>query len=219
MKKCFPKLKIGGPALGWRRDWTDEFLAYQRAAGTEIDFFSWHDYNRRPERVIHGKAYRFRELLDKHGYTKTESILNEWNYVKNWTTDFPYSARAISSAKGGAYAAAYMSLCQDAPVDMLMYYDARTSSMFNGLFDRVRLYPLKAYYAIYAWSRMKDYGTQVKATVPDGKGLYATAVKGKDGKVALFLARYSSDNNVTSDVKVKCKIENVKCKMDGYECC
>ena len=62
---------------------------------------------------------------------------------------------------------------------------------------------------------MKDYGTQVKATVPDGKGLYATAVKGKDGKVALFLARYSSDNNVTSDIKVKCKIENVKCKMDG----
>ena len=61
---------------------------------------------------------------------------------------------------------------------------------------------------------MKDYGTQVKATAPEGKGLYATAVKGKDGKVALFLVRYSSDNNVTSDVKVKCKIENVKCKMD-----
>ena len=54
----------------------------------------------------------------------------------------------------------------------------------------------------------------MKATVPKSKGLYATAVKGKDGKDALFLVRYSSDNNVTSDVKVKCKIENVKCELN-----
>ena len=217
LKGAFPHLKIGGPALAGDEAWGERFIAHCKTNSVPLDFFSWHIYSVEPSQVA-AKAVRIRKLLDKYGFKDTESNLNEWNYVKGWSGDYVYSADSIcgeNCLKGAAFTAAVMSSCQDAPVDMLMYYDARTSSMFNGLFDRVRLYPLKAYYAIYAWSRMKDYGTQVKATVPDGKGLYATAVKGKDGKVALFLARYSSDNNVTSDIKVKCKIENVKCKMDG----
>ena len=238
LKKCFPKLKIGGPALGWRPDWTDEFLAYQKAAGTEIDFFSWHDYNRRPDRVIRGKAYRFRALLDKHGYTKTESILNEWNYVKNWTTDFPYSARAISSVKGGAYAAAYMSLCQDAPVDMLMYYDARPGTIFNGLFDYYTYAPRPAYYALFSWADLRDLGTQVKAAVefPDRNEVIAKAVeesqweyppleyeskaiitnevvtavaaKGGDGRLGILVTRFTDDDNITAPEKVSVRISN-----------
>ena len=203
LKKCFPKLKIGGPALGWRPDWTDEFLAYQRAAGTEIDFFSWHDYNCRPDLVIGGKVDRFRALLDKHGYTKTESILNEWNYVKNWTTDFPYSARAISSVKGGAYAAAYMSLCQNSPVDMLMYYDARPATVFNGLFDFYTFAPLPAYYALFSWADLRDLGTQVPASVElaareDGTIVTAVAAKDADGSLGVLVARYCDDSNVTA---------------------
>ena len=30
----------------------------------------------------------FRGLLDRHGFEKTESILDEWNYVKGWGGDF-----------------------------------------------------------------------------------------------------------------------------------
>ncbi|MBQ3343399.1 MAG: hypothetical protein IJG84_15980 [Kiritimatiellae bacterium] len=216
LKGKFPHLKIGGPALAGDEAWGERFIAHCKTNSVPLDFFSWHVYSVEPSNVAE-KAARMRKLLDKYGFEKSESILNEWNYVKGWTGDYVYSADAIcgeNNLKGAAFTAAVMSSCQDAPVDMLMYYDARISTIFNGLFDRVRLYPLKAYYAIYAWSRMKDYGTQVKATAPEGKGLYATAVKGKDGKVAMFLVRYSSDNNVTSDVKVKCKIENVKCKMD-----
>ena len=216
LKGKFPHLKIGGPALAGDEAWGERFIAHCKTNSVPLDFFSWHVYSVEPSNVAE-KAARMRKLLDKYGFEKSESILNEWNYVKGWTGDYVYSADAIcgeNNLKGAAFTAAVMSSCQDAPVDMLMYYDARISTIFNGLFDRVRLYPLKAYYAIYAWSRMKNYGTQVKATALEGKGLYATAVKGKDGKVALFLVRYSSDNNVTSDVKVKCKIENVKCKMD-----
>jgi len=217
LKGKFPHLKIGGPALAGNEAWGERFIAHCKANSVPLDFFSWHIYSVEPSDIA-AKAVRIRKLLDKYGFKETESNLDEWNYVKGWTGDFVYSADAIcgeNNLKGAAFAAAVMSSCQDAPVDMLMYYDARINSVFNGLFDRVRLYPLKAYYAIYAWSRIKDYGIQVKAAVPDGKGLYATAVKGRDGKVALFLARYSSDNNVTSDVKVKCRIENVKCRMDG----
>ena len=208
LKGKFPHLKIGGPALAGDEAWGERFVAHCKTNAVPLDFFSWHIYSVEPSQIAE-KGVRMRKLLDKYGFEKTESILNEWNYVKGWTGDYVYSADAIcgeNNLKGAAFTAAVMSSCQDAPVDMLMYYDARIDTIFNGLFDRVRLYPLKAYYAIYAWSRMKDYGMQVKAMVPDGKGLYATAVKGQDGKVALFLVRYSSDNNVTSDVKVKVSV-------------
>ena len=216
LKGKFPHLKIGGPALAGDEAWGERFVAHCRTNSVPLDFFSWHIYSVEPSQVA-AKAVRMRKLLDKYGFEKSESVLNEWNYVKGWTGDYVYSADAIcgeNSLKGAAFAAAVMSSCQDAPVDMLMYYDARISSIFNGLFDRVRLHPLKAYYAIYAWSRMKDCGTQVKAVVPKDTGLYATAVKDKNGKVALFLVRYSSDNNVTSDVKVKCRIEGAKCRAN-----
>lgn len=232
LKKCFPHLKIGGPALGFRKDWADEFLAYQRAAGTEIDFFSWHDYNRRPDLAISMKAYRFRELLDKHGYEKTESILNEWNYVKNWTTDFPYTASAISQVKGGAYTAMMMSLCQDAPVDMLMYYDARPGTIFNGLFDIYTYAPRPAYYALFSWADMRELGTQVRTAVefPDRAAVLAkaeeesrweypplpyeskfnitnelvtaTAARADDGRLGVLVTRFSDDDNLTAPEKM-----------------
>ena len=236
LKKCFPTLKIGGPALGWRQDWTDEFLAYQRAAGTAIDFFSWHDYGRRPDRVRRFKSRQFRDLLDKHGYAKTESILDEWNYVKNWTTDFPYSASAISQAKGGAYAAAFMSICQDEPIDMLMYYDARPATIFNGLFDYYTYAPRPAYYALFSWADLRELGTQVRAKVefPDraevlakaeeesrwefpplayeskyiitNEVVTATAAKGKDGGLGILVARFVDDDNVTAPEKVSLRL-------------
>lgn len=209
LKAKFPELKIGGPALAGDEAWADRFLGYCETNSVPLDFFSWHIYSVEPSEIAE-KATRMRALMDKHGYTKAESILNEWNYVKGWTGDYVYSVDTICgehSIRGAAFTTATMIACQDRPVDMLMYYDARISTIFNGLFDRVALRPIKGYYAIYAWSRLKDFGTQVKVSVPEGKGLYATAVKGKDGKVALLLARYSSDNNVTSDINVRVTLE------------
>ena len=40
-----------------------------------------------------------RNILDKNGYTDTESILNEWNYNKGWD-NFVYSVKQIISIKG-----------------------------------------------------------------------------------------------------------------------
>ena len=238
LKKTFPQLKIGGPALGFRQDWADAFLAYQRAAGTEIDFFSWHDYGRRPDDICNprrgAKTRSFRNLLDKHGYVKTESILNEWNYVKDWTGDFPYSCRAISAPKGGAYAAAMMSICQDEPVDMLMYYDARPGTVFNGLFDIYTFKPRPAYYALLAWSWLRDLGVQVETRIafPGREKLVAdatsrqwrdwfldyenpgsatnevvTSVAAFSGdKVGVFVTRFCDDDNVTAPEKVTLRL-------------
>ena len=59
------------------------FLSYCQTNSVPLDFFSWHQYARTPE-SFRINVRVFRDLLDRHGFEKTESILDEWNYVKGW---------------------------------------------------------------------------------------------------------------------------------------
>jgi len=105
LKACFPHLKIGGPAIAHGMEWADAFLGEMRKRKVEIDFFSWHIYRPTTTQMLN-RADTVRSLLDKHGYTETESILNEWNYVRGWVEDFVYSIECIISEKGAAFTAA-----------------------------------------------------------------------------------------------------------------
>ena len=102
--------------------------------------------------------------------------------------------------------AVVMITCQDAPLDMLMYYDARVTCGMNGMFDTLTLRPSRGYYPFLAWHRLADLGTQVKTTVEakDVKQpqLFACAARNAAGKLAVFIARYSDDNNVVETRKV-----------------
>ena len=89
---------------------------------------------------------------------------------------------------------------------------------------------MKGYYPFYAWSKLRDSGTQVACTVHEGRGKKSTAntgtvfkseigkpvgsfravaAKGKDGSGALIVARYSNDNNVTETAYVTVKVPGV----------
>ena len=196
LKGKFPELKIGGPALAGRMAYGDRFLKYQHEHGTPIDFFSWHIYARDPAAMAE-RARTVREMMEKHGYGNAESILNEWNYVKGWGNSYHSSITRLAGQKGGAFVAAGMIACQHAPVDMLMYYDAKPDAHFNGMFDKTSLRPLPAYYAIYAWGQLAKCATAVKASadIPD---IYAAAARDNDGHRMLFLARYADDDNFSS---------------------
>jgi hypothetical protein len=144
-----------------------------------IDFFSWHIYADRVEKVP-GKAAFMKKLLVKHGYGKAESILNEWDWITGWYGDEFRSSALIRSAfnnfKMAAFYAGVMSAMQDSSADMLMYYDARLPTHYNGIFDYYSHRPTKGYYALYAWAKMRDLGTQVKATLGrKDAGLWVTA--------------------------------------------
>ena len=76
LKKCFPHLLIGGPALAGQEQWADRFLAHMAKNNVPIDFFSWHIYGTDPRKIAE-KAGRMRKLVDSHGYDKAETILNE----------------------------------------------------------------------------------------------------------------------------------------------
>ena len=233
LKAKFPHLKIGGPALCCDEEWAERFLAHCRDNKTPLDFFSWHVYSRTPGPVAE-KAVRLRGMLERYGFGSCESILNEWNYIKGWTDDFVYSLRVESgdlNLKGAAYVASVMAACQNAPVDMLMYYDARPSGM-NGLFEKVTLWPMKGYYPFYAWSKLAECGTQVSCTVVEGTGadsdantgnvekkdktssgaFSAVAAKGSNGAGALLVVRYSDDDNVSDIARVTIRAPGVNLK-------
>ena len=224
LKSCFPHLKIGGPALASKTgEWLDGFLEAITADGkkTPMDFFSWHIYAPLPSRFIE-RAKLVREKLDKAGYTETESILNEWNYVCGWTDRFIESIEAIISIKGAAFTAACMALCQYSSVDMLMYYDARVSTAFNGMFDFYTLRPLKGYYPFPMFNRLYRLGTAVecKSENPD---ICAVAAKNNDGESAIMISYFcneedGADIEITLDLSEKGKPYEIYILDEKHNC-
>ncbi len=208
LKKCFPKLKIGGPALSGKEPWGERFLDYMQNHHVELDFFSWHEYGNDPN-ALATKSERMRNALDQHGYNLTESILNEWNYIRNWEKAFDYSLKEISSQKAAAFVMATMMACQNKPVDMLMYYDARVNTRFNGLFNFYTQRQQYPYYAFYAWKHLAEYGHQIEASTND-KDIYVTAVKNNKGRLAVLICRYTDDDNVYSPESYKLKLTDIR---------
>ncbi len=209
LKKCFPSLLIGGPAIAGDEKWADRFLTHMMKNEVPIDFFSWHIYSTKPKRI--GEvAERMRKLVDDHGYTKAETILDEWNYIRGWEDDYCYSLMKVPELKGAAFTAATMTVCQNAPVDILMYYDVRPDSPFNGLFDYRSYKPLPPYYSFYAWSRLASLGRQVKAEIKGEEDLYVVAAKGDEGIVRTMVTRYNNDDNVNRVSQVTIHVEGAR---------
>ena len=219
LKTCFPNLKIGGPALSFDLNWADRFLGYCQRNSVPLDFFSWHLYHDGHDGWYANKSAKIREVLDRHGYRQCESIMDEWNYVSDWGAGWIYSLEVESgrlNLKGAAYSAAVMCDNQNAPVDMLMYYDMRVGSPMNGIFDSISLLPLKGYYPFYAWSKLRDLGMQVKATADDGD-IRVVAARSADGRHgAALVVRYNNDNNVVAGREVRLNVPGVS--LAGARC-
>ncbi len=191
LKAQFPHLKIGGPAMAYNLEWADEFLAEMRRRDVPIDFFSWHIYCTTPEKVIK-RAEETQALLEKHGYKDSESILNEWNYVKDWEESFVYSLESIHAVKGAAFTMAVMCSAQPSPIDMLMYYDT-LPNVWNGAFDFYTLRPLKGYYPLKWYGDFYDLDAEICA---ENKidNIYTLCGVSKDGKVTAIVAHYNDDD-------------------------
>ena len=182
--------------MAWDEVWADKFLCEMQKRGVELDFYSWHVYGTEPQKVV-DKAQRYRAMLDKYGYTETESILNEWNYVRNWTEEFVYSLEAIHGIKGASFVAAVICESQKSSIDMLMYYDTRPS-VFNGVFDYYTYRPLKGYYPLRWYGDFYDLDHEVRE-VEKQENLYSLAGVDKDGKATAMIVRFSEDDTKESE--------------------
>ena len=210
LKKCFPDKKIGGPATVYPiTDWCKNFLTYLKEHNTPLDFYSWHMYSADPNQVLDLET-KARKLLDSYGFKNTESILNEWNYVKDWNNDdWLYSLKSEKGIKGAAFTAAVMFESQYRPLDMLMYYDARPCAM-NGMFATDYVCErLKGYYPFRMFNELVKLGESVKTDSICDK-LFSCAAKGENSMA--FVVSYFDDNDNADEMDVKISFENMGSK-------
>ena len=113
----------------------------------------------------------------------------------------------MNSIKGAAFTASVMQACQDSPVDILMYYDARIGTIFNALFDYYSFAPTCCYYVFYAWSKIAACGSQIAVSGADDPEIFVTAAKDAKGRVGILVSRYTEDNNVTAAKKVTVRLQ------------
>ena len=194
LKKCFPELKIGGPAIASiSGDFLDSFLAYITKDGrhTPLDFFSWHCYATDPQKIVK-RARIVREKLDRAGYAEAESHLNEWNYIADWGDKWLDTIKEIIGLRGASFIAACMCEGQNEPsIDMMMYYEVSPTTM-NGIFDFYTCKPIKGYWALYGFSDLCELGTHVKAA-SDDPDVYVTAAGDGKGRGAALVCYYTND--------------------------
>ncbi len=208
LKSRFPDLKIGGPAFCnldsvSTEVWARPFLKTVKESNAPLDFFSWHGYTREIGYIVN-KLQEARKLLDEYGFSETESILNEWNYAQDFSVE---EYKTLLSVKGAAFTSAYMSVCQDGPLDMLMYYDARPTVM-NNLFDYCFLEPLKGYYVLKIWGELlKNKASQCKAA-SDENDVYVTAAKYAEEEIIIIT--YYTDKANCNSKSLTLKIKNNK---------
>ena len=193
LKERFPDLKIGGPALAWNEEWAEDFLSEMKKRNVPIDFFSWHIYCTEPKHLTE-KAERIKLLLNKYGYENAESILNEWNYVKGWEDEYLYSLKAIHGIKGASFVTSCMCVSQQAPLDMLMYYDTRPSA-FNGVFDFYTYERLKGYYAFYWYGMFYDCEKEIKP-LNEIDNVYSLCGVDNNGKATVIITYYSDNDSL-----------------------
>lgn len=210
LKKCFPKLKIGGPSycrIQGVKTYFPQFFAYMKDNAVPIDFISWHKYGAEPS-VYLMEADLIRGWMKEYGYEKAELILNEWNYRRfksgNGSSNERYNRENRGTIKGAAFALATMSALQDAPVDMMMYYDFRPTGSYCGFYDTQIDKHLPLYYAFYAWSKLGDKECACK--VEGGAGdIYAVASV-RDGRPVVLITRYDGDNNACNLAEVSVSV-------------
>lgn len=210
LKARFPHLKIGGPALAYNQEWGEDFVREMSRRNVPIDFFSWHIYCVEPKHMT-DRAEGVRALLDKNGYDKTESILNEWNYIKGWEEEYKYSIAAIHGIKGAAFTMACMTASQKCEgIDMLMYYDTRPS-IFCGAFDMYSYEPLKGYYPLKWYGMFYDMAGEVRCE-NEPENIYTLCGVGNDGKTMTIVTHYT-DNDAAENKEVSLDFG----KLGNYE--
>lgn len=187
----FPHLKVGGPSLGHTGtieggrfapgEFLLRFLERCRDRRLPLHFLSWHLYTDDPSECV-VRAKGIRETLDRFGFAKTESHLNEWNYLprKDWTPlgvsgqGLPRQRfyEEVGGAPGAAFVTCVLVNLQDAPVDVANYYMSDNHGF--GLFTQHGV-PKKTFHAMKAFRRLLETPLRVavRGGCPEGLALCA----------------------------------------------
>ena len=211
IKARFPDVLVGGPSVGYGGKVTGTtleptpflagFLRLCREESVPLDFFSWHRYTANPY-AFHEQACAVRRLLDENGFAKTESHLNEWNYLPgdDWQPMLLGGQGLVrekffdemGGAPGAAFVACALLFLQDSPVDVANFYRGDTGGF--GLFNEHGT-PKKVFYAMKAFRALLDTPRRVEARGSvAGRLAVVAGVNAAGTEVTVLVSRYRSDD-------------------------
>lgn len=231
LKNRFPSLKIGGygscgfyaileenvsenanvsSRTGYFLEFFERFLKKVKSENAPLDFFSWHSYSGAESNIKYAEYCR--KKLDEYGFGNTESILNEWNP----------GIMARGTINDSAAVASNMLALQNSPLDMLMYYDTKTDSVYCGLYNPLYAHlPVEknkrvfdVYYVFKAFNQL--YGLKNQAALKcDDKDVYAVAAY--DGENGAVMITNASDKKKTVRISgVESVVSCEKIMRRGY---
>jgi hypothetical protein len=191
LKSVDPTLKVGGVGKAFAYDdggYREGFIDYCAVHKLPLDFYSWHSYtdsSADPYDAIR-LATQIREILDRHGFPKAESILSEWNL----TPDFTDASKArLQGLENAAYIGAVLSYLQDAPVDHAHFY--RGDAAWMGLFD-LQGHDFKTAYTFEAMAKMLDTPQRLAVEGADTFGFATVAGRSADNStVQILISNYA----------------------------
>jgi hypothetical protein len=158
----------------------EDFLKYLRVNDVPLDFWSFHDYA-----IDSADPYLFvrigremRKLLDTHGFTKTQLLLDEWNVLG-------IDPDLLTMAGRAAFTASSLIYMQDSPIDAETYY------MGPNLFGNDGKTPNKVGQALIALGQMKQTPVRLSVTGADTQGLAVEAGRSANGaEINVLISNY-----------------------------
>ena len=197
LKKCFgDTIKIGGYSCcnfnalidevqserGQHLiNWGNDFMKYITNPETKcpIDYFSYHNYFNDPK-VPYKYNNAVREWVDSWGFKDIEIIFTEWN-------NGPFKCHAQKMNPTEAADIGYILVSgQKSKTDMMMYYDIRNNTIFNGVFSREREV-FAQFHAFVMFGKLYALGTEVESGEynPDTDIAMVAAKNGKKGGIMI----------------------------------
>lgn len=220
IKKEFPALRVGGPAVGASGQFDEKgafvptefvakFLTACRDEKLPLNFFSWHCYTGDPAELP-ARAKAVRQLLDAYGFHKTESHLNEWSYLPG-NTWAPVDRTATADARqqfydemsgpaGAAFAVTALLELQDAPLDMGNFFHGELGGF--GLFSEQGA-PRKIWQGFRAFRSLLETPRRVETTGATSGKLALAAGLSPDRRTATLLISNFADPRTEFEIEWK----------------
>ena len=203
IKKSFPDLKVGGPALNQSigSEEGQKFLAYCRDKKLPLDFVSWHGYANHPKKIIQNIEDGI-AAVKEYGFTEAETINDEWNYqalpmwgLKDREYKYENGFKKTMGPEGAAFTASVLGYIQNSELDIACYYSAFGSVFRFGFFDIYGL-PKKPFYSLVAYNELVKCGTQIETSGSNretGTGITAATNK-ETGITAVVISNFDDEN-------------------------
>lgn len=220
LRKEFPNIKIGGPALaGASPEKIKTLIDLCKAESAPLDFFSWHNYTADPAALINTPAV-IRKMLDDAGFANTELHLNEWHYFPcTWgdlgnVDSLVYWSEAPQGLHGYVSAAFndfVLTRWQDTPLTMSNYY---SYSYFSwGVFDQYGRRRL-TYYSLSLFGELVSQSPKRVETIDGGGSVALLAGVDKEGaNPRLLVSVFKRDETTPIQIALNGTPESGKVKV------